>query len=105
AVAATEEEALRRVREHRRTDRRPESPDRDRSARRAARQAAAEAESRVGEAEAEVARITAALGDPSLYTTDDGIAQSAKLGAALERARRSLDTALEVWAAAEERLA
>jgi ATP-binding cassette, subfamily F, member 3 len=101
AVTASEEEALRRVREHRRTERRETPVDRDRSARRAAKRAAADAESRVTGAEAEVARITAALADPSLYTTPNGVTRSAELGVALERARRALDAALEAWAEAE----
>jgi len=102
AVTASEEEALRRVREHRRTERRPEPANRERSARRTAERAAADAASRVSAAEAEVARITAALADPSLYTTPHGVGRSAELGTALERARRTLDRALEAWVAAEE---
>jgi ATP-binding cassette, subfamily F, member 3 len=104
AVAASEEEALRRVREHRRTERRQESTTRQQSARRAAQLAASAAMSRVAQAESEVARITSALADPSLYTTPDGVSRSVELGTALERARRALDAALETWTAAEEAL-
>ena len=102
AVAASEEEALRRVREHRRTERRQEPVTEPRAARRAAERALSDAMSRVSVAEAEVARVTAALADPSLYTTPEGVTQSGELGMALERARRALDAALEAWAAAEE---
>ncbi len=101
AVAASEEEALRRVREHRRTERRQDVRTESRAARRAAEQALADVMSRVAVAEADVARITAALAEPSLYTTPDGVTESVELGIALERARRSLDAALEAWAAAE----
>ncbi len=101
AVAASEEEALRRVREHRRTERKQDVRAESRAARRVAEQALADVMSRVAVAEAEVARITAALADPSLYTTPDGVTESVELGIALERARRSLDAALEAWAAAE----
>jgi ATP-binding cassette subfamily F protein 3 len=101
AVAASEEEALRRVREHRRTERKQDVRAESRAARRAAEQTLADVMSRVAVAEAEVARITAALADPTLYTTPDGVTESVELGIALERARRSLDAALEAWAAAE----
>ena len=101
AVAASEEEALRRVREHWRTERRQDVRTESRAARRAAEQALADVMSRVAVAEADVARITAALAEPSLYTTPDGVTESVELGIALERARRSLDAALEAWAAAE----
>jgi ATP-binding cassette subfamily F protein 3 len=101
AVTAAEEEALRRVREHRRTDRRTDAADRDRSARRAADRAVADAAARVTEAEADVARISAALADPELYTSPSGVKRSGELGAELERARRALDAALEAWVAAE----
>jgi ATP-binding cassette subfamily F protein 3 len=102
AVTASEEEAIRRVREHRRTERRQDPEAEGRSARRAAQRTAADAATRVAEAEGEVARITAALADPSLYTTPQGVSRSAELGVALERARRALDAALERWVQAEE---
>ena len=103
-VAAQEEEALRRVREHRRTERRQSSDTgRDtqrQSAQRTAQRKAADAVARVATAEAEVARLTEALADPSLYTTPDGVGRSVELGTSLERARRALDAALEAWAVA-----
>ena len=102
AVTAAEEEAVQRVREHQRTERRESSVDRDRSALRSARRAAAEAEGRVTEAEAEVSKLTTALADPALYTTADGVARSSALGVQLERARQALDRALEAWTAATE---
>jgi ATP-binding cassette subfamily F protein 3 len=104
AVSAAEEEALRRVHEHQRTERRESAVDRERAALRTARQAAASAEARVTEAETDVGRLTAALADPALYTTPDGVARSSALGVQLERARRTLDSALEAWTAATEDL-
>ncbi len=108
AVAAAEDEAVHRVREHRRTERRSveerAEQDRGRQARRTARQAVAAAEAEVAAAEAQVAQITTALADPGLYTTPEGIARSAELGAGLERARRALDAAIERWAAAEQQV-
>ncbi len=102
AVTAAEEEAVQRVREHQRTERRESSVDRDRSALRSARQAALAAEGRVTEAEAAVSELTRELADPALYTTADGVARSSALGVQLERARRTLDKALEAWTAATE---
>ena len=102
AVAASEEEALRRVREHQRTERRESSTDRDQSVLRTARRAAVAAETRVANAEAAVAEVSAALADPALYTTPDGVARSSALGVQLERSRRALDAALEAWTAATE---
>jgi ATP-binding cassette subfamily F protein 3 len=101
-VAAAESEALERVREHRRTERRTQSEDRDRTTLRSARRAAEEAADRVTTAEAEVARLTALLEDPNLYTTPEGVAESARFGEALERARVALDRALANWSEAEQ---
>jgi hypothetical protein len=55
-------------------------------------------------AESTVTTLAAALEDPGLYTTADGVARSAELGVTLERARRTLDAALEAWTAATEAL-
>lgn len=100
AVAASEEESLRRVREHQRTERRDADVERERSALRSARRAAAAAEAAVTGAETNVARLTSALADPALYTSGEGIKRSAALGGDLERARRVLDAALEAWSVA-----
>jgi ATP-binding cassette, subfamily F, member 3 len=102
AVSAAEEESLRRVREHRRTERRGAVVQRDHTALRAARRVVAEADGRVADGEAEVSRLTAVLADPSLYATPAGIAHSLELGVVLDRARTALDAALEEWVAATE---
>ena len=104
SVAAAEEESVRRVREHRLTERVVSGGDRERNALRTARRAATAAEGDVTAAENTVATLTAALGDPALYTTAEGVARSAELGMTLERARRTLDAALEAWTAATEQI-
>jgi ATP-binding cassette, subfamily F, member 3 len=97
-VAAEEEEALRRVREHRKVERAtPAGPDL-----RSARRSVEAAEGRVAAAEAEVARLTAQLGDPALYATAAGVERSTRLGSELDAARRKLDGALEEWTLATE---
>jgi hypothetical protein len=100
-VAAEEEEALRRVREHKKVERPTPTASKGPDLRTAQRSAQA-AEARVAETEAEVARLTAELADPSLYATPRGVERSAKLGARLDEARRKLDAALEEWTLATE---
>jgi ATP-binding cassette subfamily F protein 3 len=102
-VAAEEEEALRRVREHRKVER-PVSPSKGADPLRTAQRSAQAAEAKVASAEAEVARLTAALGDPELYATPAGVARSSQLGSQLDSARRTLDAALEEWSMATETL-
>jgi ATP-binding cassette, subfamily F, member 3 len=103
-VAAAEEESLRRVREHKKVDPRTTSGGRepDRTAARSARRAVEVAEARVAAAEAEVAQLSNALADPSLYASAAGVEKSTKLGVSLDAARRTLDAALEEWTAATE---
>jgi ATP-binding cassette subfamily F protein 3 len=120
AVAAAEEESLRRVRERKAT--RP--PDRDgkaarrpedgrktareaedqrrkrNSRRRSAERALAEAERRVNERERIVEELRSRLEDPALYVTPDGAAQAHRLGAELEEARAGLEAAFAEWEAA-----
>ncbi len=104
AVAAADEVAVRRVREHAtvepaRAGRRAAS---DRSAIRAAHRAVENAERHVADAEADVARLSTALADPALYAARDGLARSHALGKALDAARQALDAALAEWTAATE---
>ncbi len=100
AVAAAEEESLRKVRERRRTLRPDEQRRREQSARRSAERALAEAESRVAGCESEVGRLRAELEDPELYLTAEGLERAAAAGAALERAKGELERALERWESA-----
>jgi ATP-binding cassette, subfamily F, member 3 len=78
--------------------------DADRAALRTARRAAEAAEARVADAEAVVNRLAAEVADPALYATPEGAARGARLGADLDRARQTLDAALEAWAVATEQL-
>jgi ATP-binding cassette subfamily F protein 3 len=100
AVAAAEEEALRRVHEQKATRRGGDSRNRDQQAQRAARKAIEAAEQRVTECEARVEEIRRRLEDPELYATEEGAREAAVLGKWLEVARSELDRALEEWEAA-----
>ena len=102
SVAAAEEEALRRVHEKQKTKRREDSRDQRRSEQRDARQKAEKAERRVGELEARIGELTAVLGDPELYTTEDGKKRAVKAGTELDALKRKLDVALDEWAKATE---
>jgi ATP-binding cassette, subfamily F, member 3 len=97
AVAASEEEALRRVHERKQTRRTEDGRKKTQAARRAAQRAVEEAETRVTECEARVAALRAQLEDPALYSTAAGSARAQELGIELETARSELDQALKVW--------
>jgi ATP-binding cassette subfamily F protein 3 len=99
SVAASEEEALRRVHERQQT-RRSDGGKREQPSRRAAERAVEEAESRVSECEVRVAAIRGQLEDPALYATSDGAVRARALGRDLEAARTTLERALEEWEAA-----
>jgi hypothetical protein len=60
------------------------------------------AEAEVEAAESRVTTLTAALEDPVLYTSHDGVAKAARMGAELEVAKEALDQALERWTQATE---
>ena len=104
AVAAAEEETLRRVRERKQTRRPDEDRRRQESGRRTAERALAEAEARVAEWEARVAGLRAQLEDPALYVQADGAARATKIGAELDSAKSELDRAFAAWATATEAL-
>jgi len=104
AVAAAEEEALRKVRERKQTRRPDEDRRRAQSARRAAERAVADAEAGVGLHEARVAELRGQLENPDLYLTPDGAAAAARIGAELEVARQALDLAFAEWEAATRRM-
>ena len=99
SVRASEEVALRRMDEKKRTARRNEQPASN-DARRALRQAqerAASAESAVADLEQEVTTLTATLDDPELYTRAGGVQEAQRLGARLDKLRARLDAALATW--------
>jgi ATP-binding cassette subfamily F protein 3 len=100
AVAAAEEEALRKVKERKQSRRTtPERDSRDTDRRRAER-AVADAESDVSAWEARVETARAALEDPALYLTPDGARRATELGRELEEARRGLEAAFAQWESA-----
>jgi ATP-binding cassette subfamily F protein 3 len=99
SVRASEEVALRRVDEKKRTARREERPSAT-DARRTLRQAqerAAVAERAVAELEQEVTVLTTTLDDPELYTRAGGVEEAHRLGARLDKLRARLEAALATW--------
>ncbi|HYD53046.1 MAG TPA: ABC-F family ATP-binding cassette domain-containing protein [Gemmatimonadaceae bacterium] len=105
-VQAEEEEALRRVKERQKVRREASDEGRGdaRKVLRRLERELAEAEATVATWEERVATLTGALEDPDLYTSPDGVAKATRLGQEVERARASLDEALEAWARATEAL-
>jgi ATP-binding cassette subfamily F protein 3 len=101
AVRSSEEEALRRVQERKRTRQNAPSQPQKGDARRA-RLAVEEAEKRVTELERQIAALTAELEDPALYTSEGGPRRAHALGSQLDALRARLDKALEVWGRATE---
>ena len=112
AVRASEEAALRRVHERQRLERtrREESAKRTRTGRelardlRRAQRDIEAAEKTIGELEARITTVSAALEDPELYTRATAASDAATLGAQLEQTKRQLDAALEQWNAATEQV-
>jgi ATP-binding cassette, subfamily F, member 3 len=102
AVAASEEEALRRVHERKQTRRVEDGRKRTQTARRTTQRAVEEAEARVATCETRIAALRAQLEDPALYSTPSGSAHAHKLGIDLEAARAELELALRDWEAASE---
>jgi ATP-binding cassette, subfamily F, member 3 len=99
SVRASEEVALRRMDEKKRTarrDDRPASSDTRRTMRQAQERAAL-AERDVAELEEEVTTVTATLDDPELYTRRGGVEEAHRLGARLDKLRGRLDAALSTW--------
>jgi ATP-binding cassette, subfamily F, member 3 len=100
AVAAAEEESIRKVKERKQSRRPAPEQDRRETDRRRAERAVAEAESEVGVWESRVEALRATLEDPHLYLTQDGARRATELGRELEGARRGLDQALARWESA-----
>lgn len=98
AVRATEEQALRRVEEKKRTARRESSgaPDPRRQLR-DVRARVDRVEAEVAALESEVAALTRTLDDPGLYTKAGGVQEAHRLGARLDSLRTRLDEALAAW--------
>jgi len=99
SVRASEELALRRVAEKKRTTRHEErsaAADPRRQLRQA-RERTERVEREVAELEAEVSALTTKLEDPELYTRAGGVEEANRLGARLEALRSQLDLALATW--------
>jgi ATP-binding cassette subfamily F protein 3 len=99
AVAAQEEEELRRVRERQKTRRAQSERQESDAARRAARRELEAAEAEVARIEGRVAELTTLLEDPSLYATPEGGKRAAALGAELDEVKRELERAFARWEA------
>jgi len=102
-VALAEQEALRKLREKKSTQRRPLSADETRSNLREARRQVEEAEREIATLEESVARLTKVLEDPELYTSREGTEKSLVAGKELEELRRKLDAAIEKWTSLTEK--
>jgi ATP-binding cassette subfamily F protein 3 len=108
SVRAAEDEALRRVHERQkvaRTGAREKAAGADRRRQlKSAEEELARLELRVGELEGQVATLTSALEDPSLYTRPTGVVEAKKLGMDLDAARKELEEALARWTEASDAL-
>jgi ATP-binding cassette subfamily F protein 3 len=112
AVRASEEAALRRVHERQQLEktRRAEVMSGQRNTRELTRELRRVQrdvdvlEASIANMENEVARLSAALEDPELYTRPGGASLASTLGAQLEKSKRELDSALDRWSKATEQV-
>jgi ATP-binding cassette subfamily F protein 3 len=104
AVQASEDEALRRVQEKKKTPRRDTSDREARSTLRAAEKRVAELEAEIQSLESRIDALTGQLEDPELYTKPDGVARAKALGVDLERLKPQLERTLDEWGKATELL-
>ena len=102
AVNAAEEESLRRMHEKQKTKRKEDDRGQRRNVQREAQKRVENVERRVEELEAKIAQLTEVLGDPELYTSEDGKRRALKAGSDLDNLKRKLDSALEEWSTATE---
>lgn len=101
-VAAAEQESLRRVKERKATRRREDQAGESRTAVRESRRQIETVEKEIAVLEEKIARLTAALENPELYTTSEGAQKSVAIGKDLEAVKRKLDAAFTKWTAATE---
>ena len=101
-VALAEQDALRRLRERKSTQRRQSETDDARANLREARRRVEQIEKDIAALEKRVAELTRVLEDPELYTSREGTEKSVVAGKELEAVRRKLDIALEKWSALTE---
>src|SRR6266576_225828 len=103
AVAAAEQETLRRVKERKATRRRETRADENRAALRQIRRQIEASEREIARLETKIAQLKTMLEDPELYTTREGAQKSLGVGKELEETKRKLDAALANWSDAKER--
>ncbi|MBI2795506.1 MAG: ABC-F family ATP-binding cassette domain-containing protein [Gemmatimonadetes bacterium] len=104
SVQASEDEALRRVKERQKTHKGDSARKEGQASERKLRRRIEELEAEIATREAGVAHLSAALDDPALYAPGETGARAAALGRELEEARAILDEALEAWTRATEAL-
>jgi ATP-binding cassette subfamily F protein 3 len=102
AVRASEDEALRRVQEKKKTPRRESSGKDTRNALRTAERRVTELETQIQTLESRIETLTTELEDPELYTKPNGVTRAKTLGVDLERLKPQLDRVLDEWAKATE---
>jgi ATP-binding cassette subfamily F protein 3 len=102
AVNAAEEVSLRRMHEKQKIRRTQNQNEGTKRSRREAQTRIINAEQAVTALESEIASVSEALADPGLYLTREGAIKSGALDARLERLKKELDKALDVWAEATE---
>ena len=102
-VALAEQEALRKLREKKSTQRRQLSHEETRASLREARRRVEEAEREIATLEGKVAQLTRLLEDPELYTSREGTEKSIVAGKELEEVRLELDAAIERWTSLTEK--
>ncbi|MEP6491610.1 MAG: ABC-F family ATP-binding cassette domain-containing protein [bacterium] len=104
SVRASEEEALRRVHEKKKTARRDEPSRETRAAQRNAQRRVTELEAQIQTLESRIETLTHELEDPELYTRSNGVARATELGVELERLKTDLERILEDWSKASDAL-
>jgi ATP-binding cassette subfamily F protein 3 len=104
AVRASEDEALRRVQEKKKTARRDSSDKEARSTLRAAERRVTDLESEIQSVETRIGALTAQLEDPELYTKPNGVPRAKELGIELEQLKAQLERTLDEWGTATELL-
>jgi ATP-binding cassette, subfamily F, member 3 len=102
-VALAEQEALRRLREKKVTQRRQDSADDSRANLREMRRQVEEVEREIAGLEQGVGELTRLLEDPELYTSREGTEKSLVAGKDLENLKLKLDAAIERWTTLTER--
>jgi TolA-binding protein len=103
-VRASEEEALRRVAEKKKTARRDEPARDTRAAQRNAQRRVTELETQIQSLESRIDKLTHELEDPELYTKTNGVTRATVLGVDLEKLKKELERTLEEWGTASDAL-